>query len=144
MSVIVSLCTANDAGKDLKTVAMKCAKCGHEVDPSSPNCPYCASGASRAGRKKASRMRCPTCGSDNVEESAEWYIAALHLSGFWGKFLELLLRTYLWIVGVNPYYNNCLDCGSRWKTRNDLLPILVLAATAIIMIGIIAVMVLVF
>jgi hypothetical protein len=123
---------------------MKCTKCGHEVDPSSPNCPYCASGASRTRRKKLSRTRCPNCGSENVEESAEWYIAALHLSGFRGKVLELLLRTYLWIVGVNPYYENCLDCGSRWKTRSDLLPILVLAATAIVVTVIITAMVLAF
>ena len=105
---------------------MRCAKCGHEVDPSSPNCPYCASGASRTGRKKISEVRCPDCGSENVEESAEWYLQALHLSEFWGKLLELLLRTYLWIVGVNPYYNNCLDCGSRWKSRGDIVPLMIL------------------
>ncbi|MBP5531056.1 MAG: hypothetical protein J6Y54_03380, partial [Lentisphaeria bacterium] len=48
------------------------------------------------------------------------------------------------LVGVNPYYENCLDCGSRWKTRSDLLPILVLAATAIVVSVIITAMVLAF
>ena len=52
---------------------MRCAKCGHEVDPDSLECPYCASGAPplRSGEHAESGdvpppYRCPRCGSTDV------------------------------------------------------------------------------
>ena len=111
---------------------MKCAICGHDVDPSSPNCPYCAAGASRDQRKRTDKALCPVCGSDNVEESSELWRAMSRGTGCLGMAIQLFLRMWLWIMGVSPYYYTCLDCGHNWKSRSDWLPVVVLAVTALI------------
>ena len=111
---------------------MKCAKCGHDVDPSSPNCPYCAAGERR---KVADSVICPACGSDRVEESREWWVEAVPRSGCFFLTLHVVLRMWLWILGINPYYYSCLDCGHKWGGRSDWLPILVLAAIVLVVVG---------
>ena len=116
---------------------MKCAICGHDVDPSSPNCPYCAAGAARDKRKRTGKTFCPGCGSDNVEESREWWMGMSRGTGCLGAALQLFLRMWLWLLGASPYYCVCLDCGHRWRSRGDWLPAVVLAAAALIMVAVI-------
>ena len=120
---------------------MKCAKCGHDVDPSSPNCPYCASGASQTKQKRRSKAICPECGSDNVEESVEWWMEATRLPGCQGAVLQLALRMWMWIIGVSPYHNSCLDCGHRWKSRGDIVPLLILILAGVLIAAAIAALV---
>ena len=120
-----------------RVAAMKCAICGHDVDPSSPNCPYCAAGASRGKRRTTEIAVCPGCGSSNVEESAHWGLELVRGTGCMGASLQLFLRMLLWIMGVSPYYHTCLDCGHRWKSRGDWLPVVVLAAAALIVTAVI-------
>lgn len=108
---------------------MKCAKCGHEVDPSSPYCPYCAAGASRADDERAPRARCPRCGSPDVEAVRKIYdpgcgcLGAL-LWGWWGLLLGLLGSDEVEIV--------CRNCGCRWQpgTRGGSGCMLILLALA--------------
>ena len=122
---------------------MKCAKCGHDVDPSSPCCPYCAAGAARDKRGNAAVI-CPVCGSDRVEESQEWWLDAVQGGGCFFMTLHLLLRMWLWILGINPYYYSCLDCGHKWGGRSDWLPVAVLAAVALIVVAVIVGVVMLF
>ena len=75
---------------------------------------------------------CPSCGSDNVEESGRWWMELSRGTGCLGAALQLFLRMWMWIMGVSPYYYTCLDCGHRWKSRGDWMPVVVLAATALI------------
>ena len=122
---------------------MKCAKCGHDVDPSSPNCPYCAAGAAADRRQTADAVICPVCGSDRVEESRAWWFDLI--TGGGGCFfitLHLLLRMWLWILGINPYYYSCLDCGHKWGRRGDRLPIVLLAAAVLLVVAIVGVVIL--
>ena len=112
---------------------MKCAKCGHEVDPSSPNCPYCAAGGKRQRRDE---VRCPKCGSDRVEDvPAPWW-----QTGGPGCMLSLLgLLAWLWlsIFDLTPRDHVCLDCGSRWGTPfRTWMGLLALALTAALIAGI--------
>ncbi len=89
---------------------MKCAKCGHEVDPSSPNCPYCAA---RDDRKTRNDVRCPQCGSDHIDDvPAGWWKAGS--PGCLLSFSVLLLLLWLSLFGMPPRDRVCLDCGCRW------------------------------
>ena len=97
---------------------MKCAKCGHEVDISSPYCPYCASGASRnkwKTLKSAVVENCPCCGSDRVEQIPVWWWRKTDTDNLLLKPLRLLGRLALLILKINPYRNVCLDCNFGWK-----------------------------
>jgi len=84
---------------------MRCAKCGHEVDPSSPDCPYCASGAG------APRVSCPRCGSTDLDTVRKIFdpgcgCLGLLLFGWYGLLLGLL--------GANDVEIVCRNCGHRW------------------------------
>ena len=97
---------------------MKCAKCGHEVDPSSPNCPYCAAGASREKRsflKNAMEGRCPCCGSERIEHIPAWWWQKTDTDKRLLKPLRLAGRLVLQILKITPYQSVCLDCNHQWK-----------------------------
>ena len=91
---------------------MKCAKCGHEVDPSSPNCPYCAAGAAPKDDNNAPRACCPRCGSTDIEVVRKVYDPGCGCLGFllWG-WIGLLLG----LLGNNDVEIVCLHCGCRWR-----------------------------
>ncbi len=91
---------------------MKCAKCGHEVDPSSPCCPYCASGAPPVDDPGAPRARCPRCGSPDLDAVRKVFdpgcgCLGLLLWGWRGLLLGLLNGGDVEIV--------CRNCGHRWR-----------------------------
>jgi|GEM_PF-7107144 DNA-directed RNA polymerase subunit RPC12/RpoP len=62
---------------------MKCAKCGNEISPDAPNCPYCAGGETANGAHaefsgstgefrgrdggRAPALSCPRCGSQRIQ-----------------------------------------------------------------------------
>ena len=112
---------------------MKCAKCGHEIDPSSPNCPYCAV---RKQQKKTDNIRCPHCGSDHIEdEPSPWWQAGG--PGCMLSILGLLLWLWLHTFGLTPHDYICLDCGCRWgKPSHTWLGLLVLALGVALLIAI--------
>lgn len=114
---------------------MKCAKCGHEVDPSSPNCPYCAA---RDSRKKRDDVRCPKCGSAHIEDEPVDWLQAVGI-GCLSTVLGLLVWLWLSLFGLTPREHICLDCGYRWgwgTTLFDLLCLLVLILGAVLLSGI--------
>jgi len=97
---------------------MKCAKCGHEVDPSSPECPYCAAGASRERRgvpKIAPGDRCPCCGSERIENIPAWWWRKTETDKRLLKPLRLAGRLTLLILKITPYRSVCLDCDHQWE-----------------------------
>lgn len=116
---------------------MKCAKCGHEVDPSSPNCPYCASGASREtwGKfKNAVVENCPCCGSDRVEQIPVWWWRKTDTRNPLLKAFRMAARMGLALLKINPYGNVCLDCNHRWKQNpRKGWQLMLLAATVILL-----------
>ena len=118
-----------------RVIAMKCAKCGHEVDPASPNCPYCAA---RGQRKTTGKVRCPKCGSDHIEDEPVDWLQAVG-PGCLSTILGLLVWLWLSLCGRTPREHICLDCGHRWgwgTTLFDLLCLLVLILGAVLLSGI--------
>lgn len=117
---------------------MKCAKCGHEVDPSSPYCPYCASGAPHADDEgQGPRARCPRCGSPDLDAVRRGFdpgcgCLGMLLWGWWGLLLGLLGAGDIEIV--------CRNCGCRWRPGSGgrgcmmLLVFAVLGAAALMLV----------
>ena len=106
---------------------MRCAKCGNEVDPRSPECPYCAGKASP--RDDGPRARCPKCGSPDVEAVRKLFdpgcgCLGMLLLGWYGLLLGLL--------GANDIEIVCRNCGYRWTPgpRGGSCLLTVLAAAA--------------
>lgn len=89
---------------------MKCAKCGNEVDPRSPDCPYCAGRAFPRGA--APRAVCPHCGSPDIEAVRSGYNPGCGCLGLllWG-WLGLLLG----LLGADEIDIVCRNCGYRWR-----------------------------
>ena len=92
---------------------MRCAKCGREVDPASPECPYCAAGAVYAEPEAPPRVRCPRCGSLELDTVRRDYdpgcgCLGLLLFSWWGLLLGFL--------GAGDVETVCRNCGLRWKT----------------------------
>lgn len=115
---------------------MKCAKCGREVAPDSPECPYCAAGAVYNDPGTPPRVRCPRCGSVELDTVRRDYdpgcgCLGLLLFSWWGLLLGFL--------GGGDVETVCRNCGLRWKTghigtrSSCLLLILVLAAAAFLL-----------
>lgn len=94
---------------------MKCAKCGHEVDPASPVCPYCAAGAPPRQPETGTRtphVCCPKCGSTDLDTVRKVFdpgcgCLGLLLFGWYGLLLGLL--------GANDVEVVCRNCGCRWS-----------------------------
>ncbi len=90
---------------------MKCAKCGHEVDPGSPACPYCASGAEPEDTGRPPSVRCPVCGStqlDTVQKTYDPGCGCLGLLFFsWAGLL-------LGFLGGGDMEVVCRNCGAHW------------------------------
>ena len=84
---------------------MKCAKCGHEVDPSSPNCPYCAAGVPPKSDGDAPRACCPRCGSTSLSVNKQGFGAGKAI------FIGPLAGT----IGMNKLKITCLNCGYKYK-----------------------------
>ena len=108
---------------------MKCAKCGHEVDPNSPCCPYSAAGDTRPGAEDGPRARCPRCGSPDLEAVRKMYDPGCGCLGLllWG-WVGLLLG----LLGANEVEIVCRNCGYRWQPGSRgggcMLTLLTLAA----------------
>ena len=115
---------------------MRCAKCGHEVDPDSPECPYCAAGVppqsaecDGADERSADRC-CPRCGSTDLEVIGRAYDPGCGCLG-------LLLFGWLGLLLGLPFAGErivCRSCGAEWRRRGGCLPFLsvflILAAVA--------------
>ena len=109
---------------------MKCAKCGREVDPRSPECPFCAAGAVYVEPQTPPRVRCPRCGSVELDTVRREYdpgcgCLGLLLFSWWGLLLGFL--------GGGDVETVCRNCGLRWKTGHQrhgscLLLIVIVAA----------------
>ena len=104
---------------------MRCAKCGHEVDPESPECPYCAAGAPPLNEKTSEQ--CPFCGSIDL-------VVIGRSSNLGCGCLGLLL----WLLGF-PFAGErivCRTCGAEWRRRRGCLPFLsVLLISAVAAVG---------
>ena len=92
---------------------MRCAKCGNEVDPASPTCPYCAAGAPRVEPDAPPRVCCPRCGSYELDTVRRTYdpgcgCLGLLLFSWWGLLLGFL--------GGGDVETVCRNCGLRWRT----------------------------
>ena len=122
---------------------MRCAKCGHEVDPDSPECPYCAAGAPpvrddaddapSGGGEAAGVGRCPRCGSTDLTVIRKDFdpgcgCLGLLLFSWWGLLLGFL--------GADERIV-CRSCGAEWRRSRGCLPLLmvVLIFTAIAVLG---------
>ena len=118
---------------------MRCAKCGHEVDPDSPECPYCAAGApplKDARREDARRVPphcCPRCGSTDIVVIRKDFdpgcgCLGLLLFSWWGLLLGFL--------GADERIV-CRSCGAQWRRSRGCLPLLsvVLILTVVVVLG---------
>ncbi len=127
---------------------MRCAKCGHEVDPDSPECPYCASGAPpvrssdavdgenvpppRPNGGYAPPRCCPRCGSTDLTVIRKDFdpgcgCLGLLLFSWWGLLLGFL--------GADERIV-CRNCGAEWRRSRGCLPLLsvllILTAAAVL------------
>ena len=94
---------------------MKCAKCGHEVDPASPVCPYCAAGAPRrapAAEPQTPRVCCPKCGSTELDTVRKVFDPGC---GCLGLLLFGWIGLLLGLLGANDVEVVCRNCGCRWS-----------------------------
>ncbi len=94
---------------------MKCAKCGHEVDPASPECPYCAAGAPPRhpeAEPQTPRVRCPKCGSTDLDTVRKVFDPGC---GCIGLLLFGWIGLLLGLLGANDVEVVCRNCGARWS-----------------------------
>ena len=94
---------------------MRCAKCGHEVDPSSPDCPYCASGAAsrpQSGPRTPPQVSCPRCGSTDLDTVRRLFDPGC---GCLGLLLFGWIGLLLGLLGADDVEIVCRNCGCRWR-----------------------------
>ena len=100
---------------------MKCAKCGHDVRPDAPECPYCAAhGADELPengfpapepRENGDRTICPKCGSHQIYAVTRGYDPGC---GCLGLLLFSWIGLLLGLLGAGQVDMVCARCGHRW------------------------------
>ena len=102
---------------------MKCARCGNDVPPDAPECPFCAAGApsvTERGNCGGSRceeepLRCPLCGGTHIRAVPRIYSPGC---GCLGLLLFSWVGLLLGLLGAGGVDMVCADCGARWPAGN--------------------------
>ena len=103
---------------------MKCARCGHEIDPCAERCEWCARGAARAGaappeaeEESETPVRCPECGSTQISAVRRGFDPGC---GCLGVLLFNWIGLLLGCLGADRVDLVCSRCGCTWEpgTRN--------------------------
>ena len=103
---------------------MKCARCGHEIDPHADRCEWCAHGAPErfsgpgpapAGDPDAP-VRCPMCGSTQVTAVRRGYDPGC---GCLGVLLFSWIGLLLGFLNADRVDLVCSRCGARWEPGSD-------------------------
>ena len=104
---------------------MKCARCGHEIDPCAERCEWCARGASAApfsgsaehGEDGEAPVRCPVCGSTRVSAVRRGYDPGC---GCLGVLLFSWIGLLLGFLGADRVDMVCLRCGNKWEPGSGI------------------------
>ena len=102
---------------------MKCARCGHEIDPHAPRCEWCARGAAESpvgngpapGVENEAPVRCPMCGSTQVTAVRRGYDPGC---GCLGVLLFSWIGLLLGFLNADRVDLVCNRCGARWEPGN--------------------------
>lgn len=102
---------------------MKCARCGHEINPHAVRCEWCARGAAETpvsgpadrGESGDAPVRCPVCGSAQISAVRRGYDPGC---GCLGVLLFSWIGLLLGFLGADRVDMVCLRCGNRWEPGN--------------------------
>jgi len=100
---------------------MKCARCGHEIDPHAPRCEWCARGAASeppgggpatSGSGDEPPVCCPVCGSTQITAMRRVYDPGC---GCLGLLLFSWIGLLLGFLNGNRVDMVCSRCGHTWE-----------------------------
>lgn len=96
---------------------MKCARCGHEIDPHAARCEWCARGAAEKPVTETvnpggeTPVRCPVCGSTQVSALRRGYDPGC---GCLGLLLFSWIGLLLGFLNADRVDLVCRNCGNTW------------------------------
>jgi len=90
---------------------MICAKCGHDVPADAPECPWCANHKGEPVPPGEEPVRCPRCGSTQIDTVQRSYNSCCGCLGF---LLFQWLGLLLGFLGAGDVDLVCRNCGARW------------------------------